>query len=96
VREGETLSSTRSARESNGIPGARVVRPRRRRWAGDFDARPSRVVIDVDDDDARRRQLERLGLRVTPKEFPFFHWRALFTTDPERNTVEFVCYGPNV
>ena len=53
-------------------------------------------VIDRDDYDARRRQLEGLGLRVTPKEFPFFHWRALFITDPEGNTVEFVCYDPGV
>ncbi len=53
-------------------------------------------VIDREDYDERRRQLEGLGLRVTPKEFPFFHWRALFTRDPEGNTVEFVCYDPQV
>ena len=53
-------------------------------------------VIDLDDYDARRSQLEGLGLRVTPKEFPFFHWRALFITDPDGNTVEFVCYDPSV
>jgi catechol-2,3-dioxygenase len=53
-------------------------------------------VIDLKDYDARRRQLEGLGLRVTPKEFPLFHWRALFTRDPEGNTVEFVCYDPTV
>jgi catechol-2,3-dioxygenase len=53
-------------------------------------------VIDLDDYDARRSQLERLGLHVTPKEFAFFHWRALFVTDPDGNTVEFVCYDPSV
>jgi extradiol dioxygenase family protein len=53
-------------------------------------------VIDLDDYEARRRQLESLGLRVTPKEFPLFHWRALFIRDPEGNTVEFVCYDPSV
>jgi catechol-2,3-dioxygenase len=53
-------------------------------------------VIDLGDYDARRSQLERLGLHVTPKEFPFFHWRALFVTDPDGNTVEFVCYDPSV
>ena len=53
-------------------------------------------VIDVDEYDARRHQLEDLGFRVTPKEFPFFHWRALFISDPEGNTVEFVCYDPGV
>jgi catechol-2,3-dioxygenase len=53
-------------------------------------------VIDLDDYDARRRQLESLDLRVTPKEFPLFHWRALFVRDPEGNSVEFVCYDPGV
>jgi hypothetical protein len=28
------------------------------------------------------------------KEFPSFGWRALFVTDPDGNTVEFVCYDP--
>lgn len=46
--------------------------------------------------DARRRQLESLDMRVTQKEFLFFHWRALFTSDPEGNTVEFVCYDPRM
>lgn len=53
-------------------------------------------VIHVHDYDARRRQLEELGFSVTPKEFPLFHWRALFIDDPEGNTVEFVCYDPRV
>ena len=53
-------------------------------------------VIDLADYEARQRGLEALGLRVTPKVFPFFHWRALFVSDPEGNTVEFVCYDPGV
>src|SRR5688500_1604400 len=53
-------------------------------------------VIELDDYDARRRQLEASGLQVTPKEFPFFGWRALFVRDPEGNTVEFVCYDPGL
>jgi catechol-2,3-dioxygenase len=53
-------------------------------------------VIDLGEYDSRRRQLEDVGLRVTPKEFPFFHWRALFVRDPEGNTVEFVCHDPSV
>jgi catechol-2,3-dioxygenase len=53
-------------------------------------------IIDLDDYDARRRQLEGLGLSVTAKEFPFFQWRALFTSDPEGNTVEFVCHDPGL
>ena len=53
-------------------------------------------VIELRDYDARREQLEKLGLEVTPREFPFFQWRALFVADPEGNTVEFVCYDPSV
>jgi catechol 2,3-dioxygenase-like lactoylglutathione lyase family enzyme len=53
-------------------------------------------VIDLEDYHERRRQLESLGLKVTPKEFPLFHWRALFISDPDGNTVEFVCYDPSV
>ncbi len=53
-------------------------------------------VIDRDDYDARRAQLERLGLDVTAKEFPSFQWRSLFVRDPDGNTVEFVCYDASV
>lgn len=53
-------------------------------------------VINFDDYDKWRRQLEDLGLPVTPKEFAFAHWRALFISDPEGNTVEFVCCDPGV
>jgi extradiol dioxygenase family protein len=53
-------------------------------------------VINLEDYDKRRRHLEGMGFHVTPKEFSFFHWRALFISDPEGNTVEFVCYDPAV
>ncbi len=33
---------------------------------------------------------------VFPKEFPHFKWRSLFFYDPEGNTVELVCYDPEV
>lgn len=53
-------------------------------------------VIDLEDYDARRRRLKDVGLQVTSKEFPFFHWRALFVRDPEGNSVEFVCHDPSI
>ena len=53
-------------------------------------------VIALEDYDEWRRQLERLGVEVRPKEFPHFHWRSLFVADPEGNTVEFVCYDARV
>jgi extradiol dioxygenase family protein len=52
-------------------------------------------VIALEDYDVWQRQLERLGVKVRPKEFPHFHWRSLFFADPEGNTVEFVCYDPS-
>jgi catechol-2,3-dioxygenase len=53
-------------------------------------------VIGLEDYDERRRDLERFGLEVKPKEFPRFQWRSLFVSDPEGNTVEFVCHDPSV
>lgn len=53
-------------------------------------------LIELTDYEAHRRRLEALGLRVYPKEFPAFHWRALFFEDPEGNTIEFVCHDPRV
>jgi catechol 2,3-dioxygenase len=53
-------------------------------------------LIDVDDYDAQRRRLEGFGVEVFAKEFPDFHWRSLFFTDPEGNRVEFVAYDPSV
>jgi extradiol dioxygenase family protein len=49
-------------------------------------------VINLDDYDARQHWLQKHGLDVTAKEFPWFQWRSLFVRDPEGNTVEFVCY----
>ena len=53
-------------------------------------------VIKPDEYHKWRRHLEDLGLPVTPKEFSFAHWRALFISDPEENTIEFVCYDPGL
>ena len=53
-------------------------------------------VIDLDQYRLQERRLLGLGVKVRRKEFPFFHWRSLFFADPEGNTVEFVCYDPDV
>lgn len=42
--------------------------------------------------DSEKARLEGLGLSVRTREFPNQHWRAIFVSDPEGNTVEFVCY----
>ena len=46
--------------------------------------------------ESERQRLEGLGLSVRTRQFPAFHWRALFIEDPEGNTVELVCYDPSV
>jgi catechol-2,3-dioxygenase len=53
-------------------------------------------LIDLEDYDPQRDRLEGLGIAVRLKEFPHFHWRALFFQDPEGHSVEFVCYDPTV
>jgi catechol 2,3-dioxygenase len=53
-------------------------------------------LIDLNDYDHQRRRLEEFGVDVFPKEFPEFHWRSLFFTDPEGNRVEFVAYDRSV
>jgi catechol 2,3-dioxygenase len=53
-------------------------------------------LIDMNEYDDQRRRLEGLGVEVFPKEFPEFHWRSLFFTDPEGNRVEFVAYDRRV
>ena len=96
-REGEGFAFFKVADGVEGHPQALVLFDRGR----DVDTERSTLdhlafVIELRDYDARRKQLEDRGLTVTPKEFPFFGWRALFVSDPEGNTVEFVCYDPNV
>lgn len=44
----------------------------------------------------RVKDLEKIGVGVSPKTFPEPHWRSFFLFDPEGNTVEFVCYDPSV
>ena len=53
-------------------------------------------VIDRADYESQRERLETLGVSVVPRTFPHFHWRSLFFTDPEGNTVEFVCFDETV
>jgi catechol-2,3-dioxygenase len=64
---------------------------------------PARTTLDhiafeisLSDYDKEKTRLERLGTDVRTKEFLSFHWRSLFLTDPEGNTVELVCYDETV
>lgn len=53
-------------------------------------------LIDVKDYDEQRRRFEDRGINVAIREFPNFHWRSFFLSDPEGNRVEFVAYDPSV
>jgi len=52
--------------------------------------------IERADYDAERERLQALGLAVETAEHAWVHWRSLYVTDPEENTVELVCYDPTV
>ena len=53
-------------------------------------------TIALVDYEPQRRRLEALGLAVTTATHDWVHWRSIYIEDPEGNTVEFVCYDPNV
>ena len=53
-------------------------------------------TIALVDYEPERRRLEALGLAVTTATHDWVHWRSMYIEDPEGNTVEFVCYDPNV
>ena len=52
--------------------------------------------IDLSAYDSEKDRLEQLGLSVESTEFEWTGWRSLFISDPEGNTVEFVCFDPSV
>ena len=46
--------------------------------------------------ESEKARLEQYGLPVETVTFEWTGWRSLFVSDPEGNTVEFVCYDPSV
>jgi catechol-2,3-dioxygenase len=52
--------------------------------------------IDLGDFERERQRLVACGLAVRTAEHGWVHWRSLYVDDPEGNTVELVCYDPNV
>jgi catechol 2,3-dioxygenase len=70
---------------------------------GYSDLNPATTTVDhiafeigLDDFDAEKKRLEKLGLQVKTAEHAWVHWRSLYIDDPEGNTVELVCYDPKV
>ena len=53
-------------------------------------------LIDLKDYDEQRQRFEDRGITVAIREFPHFHWRSFFVSDPEGNRLEFVAHDPSV
>ena len=53
-------------------------------------------AIALADFDTEKKRLEQLELHVDTAEHAWVHWCSLYVTDPEGNTVEFVCYDESV
>ena len=53
-------------------------------------------TIALADYEPEKRRLEALGLAVSTATHEWVHWRSLYVQDPEGNTVELVCYDPEV
>jgi len=52
--------------------------------------------IDLEEYEDEHNRLEQLGLTVETTSFEWVGWRSLYISDPEGNTIEFVCYDPSV
>lgn len=52
--------------------------------------------IDLKEYESEYNRLEQLGLSVEKKSFEWAGWRSLYISDPEGNTVEFVCFDSGI
>jgi len=53
-------------------------------------------TIALADYEPEKQRLEGLGLTVRTATHEWVHWRSLYVTDPDGNTVELVCFDPSV
>lgn len=53
-------------------------------------------TIAREDYEPQKQRLEALGLTVTTARHDWVNWRSIYVHDPEGNTVEFVCYDPEI
>ena len=51
--------------------------------------------IDLEAYEDEKRRLEDLGFLIETTLFDWTGWRSLYISDPEGNTVEFVCFDPS-
>jgi len=52
--------------------------------------------VSLEDFESERRRLEGLGLKVHATVHEWLHVRSLYFSDPEGNTLEFVCFDEAV
>ena len=52
--------------------------------------------IDLADYDAEKERLQQLDLKVETAVHEWTKWRSLYVSDPEGNTVEFVCHDDSI
>ena len=53
-------------------------------------------TIALADYETERRRLESLGLEVKTATHEWVHWRSIYVSDPDGNTVELVCHDGKV
>jgi catechol-2,3-dioxygenase len=53
-------------------------------------------TIALADYESEKRRLESVGLAVTTTTHEWVGWRSLYVSDPDGNTVELVCYDPDL
>ena len=53
-------------------------------------------AIDLAEYESEKQRLEQLGLPVETAVFQWVGWRSLYVSDPEGNTVEFVCFDETI
>ncbi len=52
--------------------------------------------VSLEDFESEKRRLEGLGLKVNASVHEWLHVRSLYFSDPEGNSLEFVCYDESV
>ena len=53
-------------------------------------------ALEKVDFESEQRRLEEVGVELQIAEHRRFGWRSLYLYDPDGNSVEFVCYDPDV
>ncbi len=72
--------------------GTSYIAPEKARTTVDHIA----FTIDLADFETEKTRLESLGQPLQTATHAWVQWRSLYISDPEGNTVEFVCFDPSI